>query len=255
MDDKKNFSFFYRVVRRLLFQVSVSRSKMFHTISEYSKQRINLWFGRDALGVVTPCGTDLVSIDVEKRIASLDRDGNLPGPLKVLYISRLESRKNHRLLCESLSSFDVGTFSLNCVIGNDSQDHSGLISELASLFPDITIHKNISPDDLRCLIDSSHLAVYPSSGEGFGIPVVETLAAGLPTLVNRNTALAELKIPSRFLISVQTASDLSRELARFLSGEIDAPRAEEIDEILAEYSWDTCANRFFSEVFGFECSD
>ena len=53
-----------------------------------------------------------------------------------------------------------------------------------SQYPNIEIIKGEKSDDyMKELINSAHCFVYPSRGEGFGIPPLEAMATGLPTIV------------------------------------------------------------------------
>ena len=51
--------------------------------------------------------------------------------------------------------------------------------------------EDISDADLRLLYQAADLFVYPSKGEGFGIPPLEAAALGIPTICSNTTAMSE----------------------------------------------------------------
>jgi glycosyltransferase involved in cell wall biosynthesis len=51
--------------------------------------------------------------------------------------------------------------------------------------------ENISNADLRLLYQAAELFVYPSKGEGFGIPPLEAAALGIPTICSNTTAMGD----------------------------------------------------------------
>lgn len=56
----------------------------------------------------------------------------------------------------------------------------------------IVVDKDLSDDEISELTCGSDFTVYPSRGEGFGIPVLESHLAGVPCILPKTSALAEL---------------------------------------------------------------
>ena len=79
----------------------------------------------------------------------------------------------------------------------------------------------MAEDEVHRLVATARAVVFPSFYEGFGLPVVESLAYGLPALVRRCPLWTEVAAHSRLpgrLIEFDDAASLIEELGRVLSG-------------------------------------
>jgi alpha-1,3-rhamnosyl/mannosyltransferase len=63
---------------------------------------------------------------------------------------------------------------------------------------------------------ASSVLVLPSLEEGFGLPVVEAMAAGLPVICTRGSALEEVAGDAAALVDPGDASALARAIERLL---------------------------------------
>jgi glycosyltransferase involved in cell wall biosynthesis len=79
----------------------------------------------------------------------------------------------------------------------------------------------VSQEDVHRLIATARAIVYPSFYEGFGLPVVEGLAYGCPTLVRRSLLWSEIAAQSRLggmLIEFDDLASLVEKLSQVLDG-------------------------------------
>eukprot|EP00298_Acanthocystis_sp_HF-20_P025324 c37212_g1_i1.p1 GENE.c37212_g1_i1~~c37212_g1_i1.p1 ORF type:complete len:172 (-),score=63.52 c37212_g1_i1:21-536(-) len=83
--------------------------------------------------------------------------------------------------------------------------HSKLISDFTS--PNIVIHSgHLSHDSLLSLLSTSNCFLFPSSGEGFGLPPREAMSTGIPTI---STSFAGLNDISDDAIGITVPYTLS----------------------------------------------
>ena len=105
----------------------------------------------------------------------------------ILAVGHFEKRKNYAKLIEAIALLKQRKFDCSLVIiGNDS----GELVSLKKLISDMNLNDNISlltdlsNDEVRCAYSNCALLAFPSSYEGFGIPILEAMAAGKPMVLS-----------------------------------------------------------------------
>src|SRR4029077_8231643 len=98
---------------------------------------------------------------------------------------------------------------------------------------------HIDEDDLVALYAGCAAAVQPSSYEGFGLSVLEGMAAGAPVIVARTPALLEVAGDAALAFAHNSADALTAQLDSVLAGgpAIDELRARGRRRA-AEFTWD-----------------
>jgi alpha-1,3-rhamnosyl/mannosyltransferase len=96
--------------------------------------------------------------------------------------------------------------------------------------------------DLPALVAGARLFVYPSLYEGFGLPVLEALAAGVPVIAANATSLPEVLGDAGLLCDPREAADIARCMAAVLDNpELAARLREAGPRRAAQFSWRRCA--------------
>lgn len=73
--------------------------------------------------------------------------------------------------------------------------------------------------ELSCLYQMARLSIYASLFEGFGIPIIESLASGTPVITSKGTCLEEAGGPAALYINPGSTEEISEALSRLLSDE------------------------------------
>ena len=135
---------------------------------------------------------------------------------EVLYVARLEKRKNHLLLldaCEKLW-LEGMHFRLR-LIGCKSYPFwtrrvLQRIRELQRLGRDLIWDPHVSDDVLHECYQSAKFTVFPSRAEGFGLPILESLWHGRPVICDTRGAVGELSVGGGCLpVDVSNPKELS----------------------------------------------
>jgi alpha-1,3-rhamnosyl/mannosyltransferase len=96
--------------------------------------------------------------------------------------------------------------------------------------------------------------VYPSLYEGFGFPVVQAMAAGVPVITSNNSALAEVAGGAALLVDPRSQSELHHAMSRMLTSDGLRMALGAAGKAKAErFHWERCAERslkFFEHVCG-----
>jgi glycosyltransferase involved in cell wall biosynthesis len=170
---------------RLLCRLSAWRASMIFTVSRYSAGEIARRYGVPAARIrITPDG---VVAPGEPDARATEQALALQPYL--LCVGRLEPRKNIRLALAASRAARAGGTRL-IVVGREDFGSSELVEELAAA--EGVVHlRDVAPDLLDALYRNAVALVFPSLGEGFGIPVLEALAHGTPVLASHCTAIPE----------------------------------------------------------------
>jgi alpha-1,3-rhamnosyl/mannosyltransferase len=120
--------------------------------------------------------------------------------------------------------------------------------------PQIVATGYLGQGEVRALMAASCMLVLPSLEEGFGLPVVEAMAAGLPVVCSSGSALAEVAGDAACLVDAQDVNGLAHAMERLLD---DRSLAQEMRrrglERSRRFDWDDSARRtlaFYRKVLG-----
>jgi glycosyltransferase involved in cell wall biosynthesis len=118
----------------------------------------------------------------------------LPAPGFVLAVGTLEPRKNLPRLVAAYSSLDASTQAQHplVVVGALGWETGETLNALRSLGERCQMLGYVSDAALAELYRRCTVFCYPSLGEGFGLPVLEAMAAGAPVVTSRISSLPEV---------------------------------------------------------------
>lgn len=129
------------------------------------------------------------------------------------------------------------------------QEVSAAIDDLG--IPDRVRLTGYVPDRLLpALYHAADLFVLPSLYEGFGLPILESFAAGTPVVTSNASCLPEIAGDAALLFDPEDSDELARAMARVLSNsELHAEMVRKGRERAASFSWSATARRTL-EVYG-----
>jgi glycosyltransferase involved in cell wall biosynthesis len=171
----------------------------------------------------------------------------------VLYVGTIEPRKNLDTLLDAWRELRPelkGEFDL-AIAGA-----TGWNSEktLARIRTEATYLGYVPEADLPGVVAGATVFAYPSLYEGFGFPVVQAMAAGVPVLTSNNSCLPEVTRGAAALVDSKSTSEIAAALTLLL--ESQSRRAEMIARGRARargFRWDACAEQslsFFRRIAG-----
>lgn len=132
--------------------------------------------------------------------------GSLPaeidGPF-VLYVGTIERRKNVTAVVEAFERVRANDDALRLVIAGGDGFDAAAVHERIERSPnrDAIIRLGFVSADVRAaLLHAARVFIYPSLYEGFGLPVVEAMAAGCPVITSDSGAVAEVGATGALLV-------------------------------------------------------
>ena len=160
----------------------------------------------------------------------------------VLFVGTAEPRKNLTTLLAAYTHSGLADIGMELVMVGPSGWREQLGQRVAELPEEISRHVRVLGEvddtELHALYSEADIFCYPSTLEGFGLPVLEAMAHGTPVITSRGTATAEVAAEAAILIDALNVEELARAL-RELAG--DSDRATELGRLGSErarqFSW------------------
>ena len=168
---------------RLLTRLSAKRAKLVLTISDYSRDSIAKVYG------IAPARIAEVRCGATPPRLSSDASPLIDGRPYLLMVGRLEPRKNLALVLDAFARLPAGAARL-IVVGKGDGERPATLDRLART-PDAVHVAGIDDRGLSDLYARAAALVFPSRGEGWGIPVLDSLARGTPVIASSLTAIPE----------------------------------------------------------------
>lgn len=185
------------------------------------------------------------TITDESRLAAVAaRHGLEPGFL--LFVGTIEPRKNLIRLVQAYARLRRDGFGAPLVIcgapGWKSGDLVPTIDRLG-LSAHVIFTGFVPDDDLAALLNLARGFVYPSLYEGFGLPIIEAFACGVPVVTSNRGATAEVAGGAALLADPEDVDDLTSALASALTDEPTRSRLRAAGlERATHYTWQRAAH-------------
>jgi glycosyltransferase involved in cell wall biosynthesis len=173
-----------------------------------------------------------------------------------LYVGTVEPRKNlDRLLdvWQTLPASVRGEFDL-VLAGPPGWQSTGTLARLRAPTPGVRYLAYVPEPDLPGLTAAATVFVYPSLYEGFGFPVAQAMAAGVPVITSNLSSLPEVTGGAACLIDPHSPADLRGAIDSLLtSPALSASMAAAGRSQAKRFRWDAHAQRsldFFEQILG-----
>jgi glycosyltransferase involved in cell wall biosynthesis len=190
--------------------------------------------------------------DKEKIKNTLDKYG-LASPY-FLYIGRLEKKKNTAMLIESFAIVKENNLDIKeklILIGNAGYGYDEIqyIIEDFNLNREVLMPGWVLEEDLAYILNGASAFIFPSKHEGFGIPVLQSLACGIPTAVSDIPVLHEIAADSVLYFDQNDRISMANALKKII---IDERLRAELQakglERSKSFSWEKCARETLLEI-------
>jgi glycosyltransferase involved in cell wall biosynthesis len=168
----------------------------------------------------------------------------------LLTVATLEPRKGLDVLLEALARPEAPDLPLLCVgqPGWGGLDPLALAAS-AGLAPDrVRVLGRVPDADLAVLLGRATALVVPSRAEGFGLPLLEAMAAGTPVVTSEASALVEVG-GGAARVSALEPGPLAAALAEVAGDPGLRARMADAGRLrAADYSWDAAAAALWSAL-------
>ncbi|MBI4259466.1 MAG: glycosyltransferase family 4 protein [Actinobacteria bacterium] len=237
-----SFSTRWRQVFRLGLRAAVRRADAVITPSRNTAEDLVTRTRIDPARVhVVPLAASLEqgAVDPERVLTRL----RIPRPY-VLSVGTLEPRKNLVALVRAYRRAAASGIPHALVLaGPLGWGYRPLLREIALAGPgEVVLTGPLETSELDAMYRGASAFAYPSLYEGFGLPVLEAMARGVPTVTSSASSLPEVAGDAAIAVDPHRVAEIAAAIQRVLGDEALAGRLAAAGRARAErYSWDETA--------------
>lgn len=211
-----------KVFAKSLLKMAVAKAHRIITISQYSKRMILEHIGGDESKIsvihryASPDFTPMLR-DTAKQVVERDLGLNCPY---FLFVGSPKPHKNLPVLFDAfsllLAKYDSPVELV--LIGRDDQNEPALRGMAGRLKIESRLRwiRSVSDELLRACYAAAEATVLPSRQEGFGLPVIESMACGTPVICADAASLPEVAGGCGLLFDPSCPQDCCSQMLRLL---------------------------------------
>ena len=232
---------------------SIKKAAKIITISQSSKADIVKYYKvPDEKVVVTYPGVEEeFKPQPKEKIEAVKIKYRISGEY-ILYVGTLQPRKNLTGLIEAFkkitqnSELRTQNFQL-VIVGKKGWQYGQIFKKVQELnLEDKVIFTGFVKDaDLQALYSGAKCFINISLWEGFGIPVAEAMACGLPVVVSNTSSLPEVAGGAGILVNPESVNEIAAGIAKILNlstSDYGNLKKKSITQA-AKFSWEKCARQ------------
>ena len=241
----QNFSFRFRAWYKLLLVGLGRMAARVATVSSFSKKELVHYckIPEAKLRVTLEGGEHVLSMPADETIL---RQQALEQKSFVLAVSSLSPNKNFQAVVRASELLDDVGFDVVVAGGTNPR----IFSRSGQSLPSSVKHVGyVSDGELRALYEHAACFVYPSFYEGFGLPPLEAMTCGCPTIASETASMPEVCGDAVLYCNPNDPSGIARKIRQLMGdGRLrENLRAKGLQRA-RRFSWESCARETVSVV-------
>ncbi len=248
------FSFALRNWLALASKIGMARASKIITVSEATRQDVLTYYGVSPEKVVTihhGVHSHFRQLDNSFRpaIEQTKQTYGIQHPY-ILYIGTLQRRKNIPRLLQAFYLLKQKYQIPHQLVLVGQRYHDLPEHEISETIQRLTLNQDViwpgylGEDDMLLLLNGAELFVLPSLYEGFGMPLVEAMACGVPVACSNTSSLPEVVGDAGMLFDPDDVDSIASTIYQLVTMErlLEKLRAKGLQRAQG-FSWDACARK------------
>ncbi|MBG0808337.1 glycosyltransferase family 4 protein [Methylosinus sp. H3A] len=245
-DAIENFANVLDVFKRAdhIFCISdTTRNDIIDNVGIDAERLTTTWIGPGAITRRPPS-----AVDAALAKFALPRD-------YILNVGTLEPRKNHVRLVMAYDEFRLSVQNPPAlvIVGSHGWGYNELMGLITSrgLSEHVKVLSGVDNEDLSALYSGAMFVAYPSIYEGFGMPVLEALACGVPVLTSQETSMQDIAQDAAILVDPLSVSSIANGLLELTTNsELRSRLAMKANDAASRFDWDRVAGTLLDVLKG-----
>lgn len=236
---------------KLTFRLAARGARVLMAVSQFSRAELARLYGADAARVsVTYNGVDWTRFFPGAEGADAVRRLGLEPGNYILTVGRLEPRKNQEALVRAYASLPADAPPL-VIVGQRDFHYGGVFGAIAdhALQDRVKVLEGVGDAELPAVLRHARVFVYPAVAEGFGMPVAEAMASGVPVITSNTTSLPEVAGKGALLVDPLSDASIGEAMLAVLHN--DALRERLVADALVhvkKFDWEASARTLLESV-------
>lgn len=134
----------------------------------------------------------------------------------ILNVGTIEARKNLLSILRTLNDKRIDVPLVVVGQHTDYEDQAQQYIAEHNMESRVILLHSVDDFELSCIYQLAKLSIYPSFYEGFGIPVIESLASGTPVITSKGTCLKEAGGPDSLYVNPGSTEEISDAIEKLL---------------------------------------
>lgn len=239
----KAYNFWGRQYLKWMNSLIVKKAKLILTSTKFNKSELLRYYGclfEEQKNLFDKIKVIPLAYNNKKFNLQIPTADNSFGQY-ILSLGRLEEKKNTKLIIEAFDLLKTRLVNLKLLlVGQPGAGYEAIKRAINFSEYKKDIIELGYVEDVGAILKNAQVFVFPSLYEGFGIPVLEAMAVGLPVVVSDIPALQE--VGDRAVVYETSVQDMADKIFRLISDTEFRQRQVNFGlELVKEFGWDKTA--------------
>ncbi|SEM44018.1 Glycosyltransferase involved in cell wall bisynthesis [bacterium A37T11] len=237
--------FYYTPLHKFYYQQVIARlakkAKQIITVSHFSKQQLTELLG------IPPNLISVVYNGVDEAYAANEKKHSVGRPY-FFYIGNQRKNKNIPAMLSAFAMARVPQDFIFLLSGQASPELEQLISKL-DIKERVRFLGFVPESDLPKLYKGAFATLYVSLMEGFGLPIIESMASGTPVITSNSSSLPEIAGGAALCVDPKSVEAIAAGIEKLVNDRILYQQYQQWGyERAKQFNWEDTANKTWNII-------